>query len=410
LCILGRQPELGIAELESLYGAENLRPLNGAALVDVDVNDIDFRRLGGTMKLARVLMSLPTKDWRSLAKYLEEQIPAHLKHLDDGKFTLGLSVYDIAVSANEINKLALSIKRAAKADGRAMRVVPNKAPELNSAQVLHNKLTSLGAWEILAIADEQQTIIAQTMFVQDIEAYAARDQARPKRDARVGMLPPKLAQTIINLSTGKIESTVNSQQSTVKGLKTNDSQLKTTSATRLLDPFCGTGVILQEALLMGFEAIGTDLEQRLVDCSRENIDWLKDRVGYKGALRSLEAGDATDYKWSGHFDTIASEVYLGRAFSAPPKPEIFKQNVADVNLIIKKFLQNLRTQTESSFRLCLALPAWKQTGQTIHLPLLDNLTDMGYNRVALEHVSFDELIYARPGQFVARELVILERL
>jgi hypothetical protein len=37
LCILGRQPALGIAELESLYGADNLRPVGStAALLSID--------------------------------------------------------------------------------------------------------------------------------------------------------------------------------------------------------------------------------------------------------------------------------------------------------------------------------------------------------------------------------------
>lgn len=64
----------------------------------------------------------------------------------------------------------------------------------------------------------------RTSFVQDIESYTARDQARPMRDARVGMLPPKLAQIIINLA-----------------LSNND-------ITEVLDPFCGTGVVLQEGI------------------------------------------------------------------------------------------------------------------------------------------------------------------
>ena len=79
-----------------------------------------------------------------------------------------------------------------------MRIVPNKALDLSSAQVLHNKLTHRGSWELLLVRGGDKTYLAQTLFVQNIEAYAARDQARPKRDARVGMLPPKLAQILIN--------------------------------------------------------------------------------------------------------------------------------------------------------------------------------------------------------------------
>jgi hypothetical protein len=39
--------------------------------------------------------------------------------------------------------------------------------------------------------------------VQDIDAYAERDFERPMRDAFVGMLPPKLAQIMLNLAVGE---------------------------------------------------------------------------------------------------------------------------------------------------------------------------------------------------------------
>src|SRR6185503_10002944 len=100
-------------------------------------------------------------------------------------------------------------------------------------------------------------LLAQTLFVQDIEAYGARDQARPARDARVGMLPPKLAQIMLNLSAGPLRASA-----------------EELARLRVLDPFCGTGVILQEALLMGYSVLGTDIDERMVDYSRRNIKWL----------------------------------------------------------------------------------------------------------------------------------------
>ncbi len=384
LCVLGRQPKLGLAELESLYGAKSIRPINGGALLDVAVEDIDFRRLGGTLKLARVLTILPSIKWADVAKYLIDNIPKHLEQAPEGKFTLGLSAYNLDISPNDINRTGLTIKKAVKASGRPFRLVPNKQPELNSAQVLHNNLTTIGAWELLLFGEKDQTIVAQTLFVQDIEAYAGRDQARPKRDARVGMLPPKLAQMIINLA-------------------------KPPTGATVLDPFCGTGVVLQEALLDGFSVYGTDLEPRMVEYSQANLDWLKQKTERQLGEVRLDVADATAHTWVKPFESLASEAYLGRAFTASPKPEVLKQNVADVNLILKKFLKNLSAQVPAGFRLCLAVPAWMAAGRAVHLPLLEQLTDMGYNRVALKHVSFDDLIYAREGQFVGRELVILER-
>lgn len=410
VCILGRLPALGIAELESLYGADHIKPIEGAALLDFAAEDINFKQLGGTIKVARILTELPYTNWSKIAKYLIDSIPDHLQYVPEGKFTLGISTYGIKISVREINKTGLTIKTVIKKTGRPVRIVPNKSADLSSAQVLHNQLTHRGGWELLIIKNGDKTILAQTMFVQDIEAYAARDQARPARDARVGMLPPKLAQIIINLASGKVndESIVYSQQSTVRP-SAGDSRLATTRGLRVLDPFCGTGVILQEALLMGYSVYGTDIEPRMVDYSVKNIRWLvKNNPTIEGKV-DIEPADATNYQWSG-FSTIASEVFLGRPLAKFPDEANLKQIISDANTVIKKFLQNLASQLKKDQRLCLAVPAWRRPdGQLIVLPLLAKLTDMGYNYLSFQHVDSRDLIYFRENQIVARKLLLLTK-
>lgn len=385
ICILGRQPKLGLAELESLYGPEAIRSLDGAAALNVEAETINFKRLGGTIKVARILNTLPNSDWATAYKYLIDKIPEHLGYMPEGKFTLGISLYGLDVRPERLNQDILKIKKAIKASGRSVRIVPNKELALNSAQVLHNKLTHRGAWELLLIRDGDQTILAQTLFVQDIEAYAARDQARPKRDARVGMLPPKLAQILINLTNPAPGATV-------------------------LDPFCGTGVILQEAMLMGLNAYGTDLESKMVEYSKENIAWLSEKYGLQREV-VIETADATEYKWSQAFDVVATEAYLGRPLTRPPSPAELHDIVSDVNTILKKSLVNLANQLKAGQRVCMAVPAWRTSqNQFKHLPVLDHLTDIGYNYLEFKHVGKDDLLYYRKDQVVARELLVLRRI
>lgn len=381
--ILGRQPALGVAELESLYGADGLARLGGAALLETAAEEIDFQRLGGAVKIARILTVIPTTAWSQLRDYLLEKIPEHLDGLPEGKFTLGLSVYGLPVKPDELNRGLLQIKKRIRATGRPVRIVPNKEPALSSAQVLHNKLTHRGGWELLFISYGQSVILAQTLFVQDIDAYAARDQARPKRDARVGMLPPKLAQILINLAGPK---------------------------SMVLDPFCGTGVVLQEALLAGFNVYGTDIEPRMVGYSRENIEWLMEKYPkIKEGRVSLETADATRHRWQRGYDCVVSEVFLGRPLSALPSPEKLKGIINDANLITKKFLSNLAPQAPTGTTLCLAVPAWKSRNGFLHLPVLAKLADFGYNNLDLKHVERPELIYHREGQMVGREIVIIKK-
>ncbi|MBX4201442.1 hypothetical protein KW803_00900 [Candidatus Saccharibacteria bacterium] len=392
ICILGRQPMLGMAELESLYGHGHLRPLDGAALLDIPAEKINFKRLGGTIKTARILDSIDSSDWNSLAKYLVDRVPDYVRSLPEGKFTLGLSVYGIDVSVKRIEATLLELKKLVRQSGRPVRIVPNKEPALNSAQVLHNKLTHKGAWELMFVKAGGKTYLAQTLFVQDIEGYAARDQARPARDSRVGMLPPKLAQIILNLAVGQADESVEDK-----------------TKIRVLDPFCGTGVILQEALLAGYSVIGTDVDERMVSYTKKNLTWLFDnQASLEGAV-VVELGDATDFQWPG-FSTIASEVFLGRPLNSLPDQTKLKEIIGDVNLITKKFLKNLAAQLKPGRIICLAVPAWRAPGgQLINLPLIDQLTDMGYNYSDFKHIRRDQLVYFREDQVVARQLLRLER-
>jgi tRNA G10 N-methylase Trm11 len=399
VCILGRQPALGLAELERLYGPEHIMPINKAALLDIDSADINFKRLGGTVKVAKLLAIIDSTGWPRLLDYLLKNIPNHLRFVPAGKFTLGISLYGLDVPLPRLNKDVLKLKKAIKETGRPVRVIPNKSLHLNSAQVLHNQLTSRGAWELVLIRSGSRTILAQTMFVQDIDAYAARDQARPKRDAKVGMLPPKLAQIVVNLAAGQLEA------------KLPQSENKALGLTRLtvLDPFCGSGVILQEALLNGYSVIGSDIETRMVDYARHNLLWLvKHQPQIQGRV-VLEAGDATEHQWP-PFSIVASEAYLGRPLNSLPPTEKLKPIINDVNTILKKFLKNLAPQMKRARQICLAVPAWRKAdGSFIHLPLIDQITDMGYNYLDLKHVPREDLIYSREGQTVARQLLILEK-
>lgn len=389
LSILGRQPALGIAELESLYGAEKLQPIGQqAVMIDMPPQDIAMSRLGGTQKLCKLLTYVPSTDLAGIMKYVASTLPQHFSSVPSGKIHIGLSFYGFAFNHGKINAAALGLKKNLKSGTRGVRIIPNKQPELNTAQVIHNNLTGPSGMELVFIKAGKRTALAQTVAVQDIEAYAKRDQARPKRDARVGMLPPKLAQIIVNLATGKQE---------VLG-----------SRLQVLDPFCGTGVVLQEALLMGYKAYGTDLEPRMIEYSDTNLGWLAARYNLEPNTYNLSVGDATAHDWQ-PFDAIACETYLGRPFSAEPKSEVLAEVMQDVDTIHRKFLKNLAAQTAPGLRLCIAVPAWRTKNGFKHLKTLDSLEDLGYTRLSFVHASSQELVYYRENQVVARELITLIR-
>src|SRR3954447_4001808 len=103
LLILGRQPALGLAELESLYGAAALQPVGKqAVIVDVDPCLLAFDRLGGSVKFCKLLTTLDTTHWREIEKFLIQVSPGHSKTMPEGKMLLGLSVIGLDIGVKQI--------------------------------------------------------------------------------------------------------------------------------------------------------------------------------------------------------------------------------------------------------------------------------------------------------------------
>lgn len=380
LAILGRQPRLGLAELESLLGAAKVTPVGeGAALVD---GEITMARLGGSLKLARVVSELATTNWPEIQAQLLAMVPPQLAHAPEGKLKLGLSVYGVKATKPQLFRAGLELKKACRAQKRSVRVVPNTELALNSAQVIHNQLTSPLGWELLLVRNNNKTILAQTIAVQDVDDYARRDYGRPYRDAFVGMLPPKLAQQMLNLAQVMPGQTV-------------------------LDPFCGTGVVLQEAALRGCPVYGTDLSEKMVRYTRDNLHWLRETYNISFGIL-FESADATTATWRPPLDHVVCETYLGQPLSGLPRPEKLAEIIHTCNKITEQFLKNLRPQLAPGSRHCIAVPVWFNGHTFKHLPMLDHLESLGYNRVRFQYASATrDLVYHRADQIVGRELLVI---
>lgn len=411
ILILGRQAELGRAELESLYGSNAVRPVGDhAVVVDVDPCLLAFDRLGGSVKFAKLLTTLDTTKWKKIESFLVAAAPQQVTAMPEGKMHLGISTYGFTERLTQIEATALTIKKAIRKTGRSVRVVPNKAHDLSSAQVHHNKLTTPNGWELLFIRDGDKTIIAQTVKVQNISSYTTRDRERPARDSKVGMLPPKLAQIIINLAVGQIPD---EKLQNICDIPADQAVPLTVLNKTILDPFCGTGVVLQEATLMGYHATGTDVDARMISYTSKNLEWLHDTYSLPDMNWLAEVGDATNHRWKTTPDFVAAEAYLGRPFTAQPTPEILQQTMSECNVIIKKFFKNIAAQVPAGTRLCIAVPAWVtsvgSTTVTKRLPLVDQIEDLGYNRISFESAGSAPLIYHRDNQIVARDLLVISK-
>ena len=393
IAILGRQPAIGIAELEKVFGGRAITPLSNTA-VRIDGPSFDIQQFGGIQKAGQIILELPPSDWSQTSRKIIQHY-SNIWQSFDGKITLGISAYGFRISSREVQKVGIILKQQLKKSGISLRLVPNTEPALSSATCHHNKLgLSPKKIELIIIrANNGKTIIAESTGSQNITAYAKRDQQRPKRDAFIGMLPPKLAQIMINLA-----------------ISDSHSQFPNPQPPTILDPFCGTGVILQEALLMGYSAYGTDLSEKMIDYSRDNLVWLNNSHHTNFDYR-LSVGDAMKTKWQQPVDAIVSETYLGQPFSAPPSPTKLAEVVRNCDHIITEFLKNLNPQIEPGTPICIAVPAWRDKNDNFtHLPLISTIARLGYKPHEFTNISQNDLLYYREDQVVARELLVLTKI
>lgn len=391
IAILGRQPALGVAELERVYGTSAVSWFSDTS-ARVDSPSLDFHKLGGSLKAGRVVLELSGGNWRRVSTAL-------LKHYVDAwqntehKVTLGISAYGWDVSARDVQGTGIILKKQLRSHDVSLRLVPNQDAVLSTATSHHNKLgANPHRIELLVVRGSSgRIIIAESIGSQNISAFAARDQARPKTDAFVGMLPPKLARMMINM-TG-----LSPAQDTKQASKT------------LLDPFCGTGVVLQEAWIDGYNVYGTDISEKMVEYSKANMKWLAEQYTHHGTV-AVALGDAMSYTWESPIDAVVCETYLGQPFSAPPSPAKLIEVRSNCDHIISTFLRNLAAQLSSGTPLCIAIPAWNDGNDHFtHLTLIGRLNDMGYRQLPLKHARPEQLLYYRDGQVVARELLLLEK-
>lgn len=374
LAILGRQPDISYAELLSLY-PEKVKRLNEHC-AQIDSKNPSLDRLGGSIKLGQLLTKIPLVPAQDLAKHLcTTDIAEAIATSTEGKLNFGLSLYSVTLSKGQQEALGLEIKKCFKRLGRNARFIASKG-QLTAAQITHNDLLTKGA-DIWIIRNTDGYYIATATAVQDIAAYGERDHGRPARSAKVGMLPPKLAQMMINLAAPR-----------PKG--------------RLLDPFCGTGVVLQEAALLGFRAYGSDIEPTLVNMSQKNAAWL-------GQQWDLEIGDATSHAWQGAIDAVVTEGYLGPALTKPPTSTELERLQTDSDHLTLNFLKNLAPQIDSGTPVCITLPRWRREKGFSPVMILDQIAALGYTLKEFLPVTYDHLLYVRTDQVVGRQITVLTR-
>lgn len=399
---LGTHPALSAAECFNVLERENFAPkvlLAQNEFMIVEVNDelpLGFlNKLGGTDRIALVVAK-QNELWKA------EQLLKALPSVNKNKFTVGMSAVGMPDGFNK--EIAKELKKLFKEEKKGMRFIlpANRRSRLNAAQVLFNKLCKEPNRELWFVRHRDEFYLAQTREVQDIEAYETRDTERPSRDARVGMLPPKLAQVMLNLVPNA----------------------KNKSMT-IIDPFCGMGTILQEGWLMGHKMIGTDASERMVEASTANLDWLMSnfKVDEKNEPNVFEHDVRQHFpdNLNNSIDAVVTEPYLGKPISSPLSQDEVNARISTLSELYLRFFADISPTLKKNASILMVLPAVKKKSgdKTIfeYFPdsFIDRVSDIGYSLVQLvpkqiqqyfSSTSRGTLLYARPDAWVGREITL----
>jgi tRNA G10 N-methylase Trm11 len=146
-----------------------------------------------------------------------------------------------------------------------------------------------------------------------------------------------------------------------------------------LDPFCGVGTILQEALLSGVHVVGVDMNPWCVKAARENLEWLTREYELKDADFTVLQGDARKLSPRlRHVDCIATEPDLGPALRDAPTNVYAAKIIAKLEPLFFGFLEDAFAVLNSGGRLVLVTPFFQtRSGKPVQTRFAEKAEQVG---------------------------------
>lgn len=397
---LGHQPHISIAELAAVVPGFTLknRVEKKVAIFDSSepLKPELLSTLGGTVVLAEEL-SGNVLDIVDLPKALV----AELQKKRGKKVMFGLRT--VGLPPKIVRSLYRQCKEALRHEGRSSRYVGSERKPAATV-LLHDAglLDGSSGCELTVIAGEDLFWIGRTIAAQDVDSYTKRDMEKPVRDTTVGLLPPKLAQIMLNFGLWL------AKESGCKG-----AQKKKPSLT-VFDPFCGTGVIPMEALLREWPVQASDKAVKAVNGCSKNLDWIRkeEKITKKDVPSTVWKQDALKaFELKKLPDVVVTETSLGTPLKArPTQKDAMKEKTAN-EALQEGFLRNA-AETLPGIPLVCIWPVWRTKAKPIFLEkiwkVLEELPYEVVQPIELEDHDKPTLFYRRTDHFVGREIVLLK--
>lgn len=384
LFLFGNTPQLSLLELNSVYPQLKTQLLSSegelahrlavAEMTEEEFKKADFiKKLGGLVKIFQLEAVLnKSSDLTSLKNAVVDCLisKSHQPYF---------SIYQKGKGQKAINHA--QIKDLLKEKGYRSRYF--KGSFEGSAFALHQEASQ----EIFLYHDQDAIYLSYLVAVQDIDDWTKRDRSKPYFDRKKGMLPPKVARMLLNIASSLYLAEQKNQPAT---------------KIKLIDPFCGTGTILIEALNLGHQVYGADLDEQAVWGSRQNLDWFSNeyhlpRQNFAEQIFVADVGQLNPEKVAGKkFDLLVTEPFLGR--QTPKEAELANIFKGLSKLYLGAF-NNFSKILNPGAKVAIIFPKVVAEHRVFSLDhLIDKLSAKGYNLVV------SPLLYARQGARVQREV------
>jgi len=155
-----------------------------------------------------------------------------------------------------------------------------------------------------------------------------------------------------------------------------------------------------EAAVLGFtNLIGSDVSDKAVADTQQNLSWLKDNydLNFKSQIFQTDIKDLDKNIESAN--VIVTEPYLGKPITGNERLGLIESNIENVRAVyISAFKQFKKVLTDNG-KVVIVMPEWHINNQVLGLNLdneIDKLNFILNNK--------DNLIYKREGQHVWRRI------
>lgn len=367
LFILGRNHELSVAEIEEFLKKEE-NPIAEQTLIDngllvtVDkpilYSTID--KLGGTISIGEVLAS---GEDESIFEELEKIM---IYKGEENKLTYTVwdfsNLYDDCLDYLKSRFKSEKIKTSFKGLSGTIQSQEGEKELRPSSKLIQE--------EYFIFQEEEKQYFGKITQKCDYDSIEKRDMEKPERRESLA-ISPRLAKILINLANLKKGET-------------------------LFDPFCGIGVMLQEAMIQGISAVGCDIDKKAIHGAKRNFEWFN----FNEEDYTLINFDSKRVNLP-EFDAIATEPDLGEVLKKIPTKEKAEKTLKIFEKLMVQVINNSKKQNKG--RVVFTSPYIRIGKKRLSCDILSICEKTGY-KLARESIA-----EYRGNQIVGRMIYILEK-